>query len=651
MNRRIICLLKGLLGALLSAQVVIAQETPVTGITPAVTTRTGVATLGSEGFKPTSAHPAGFLGDFSGVYAGATPTTLSWDYRTGKGIAWSVDMPNYGQGSPLVIQGKVFLLVDPDLVLCCDALTGKELWRRRLSPLVAGSVPAGKVQALEQEYRSLKAMVGEARRAVLEFNYLQYQVESATIVKTAPKAGASLYKANWETVIPGHRHYPYDLSHLTAEETRTMIERFKSLPDAEVEKMRQRRDALKELILTKGWHGGHDYDGISSPFSITIGNGKGTQEQKAAKDDFTRRLEALAQYGFANEVWIGWLGLGFSTPAGDGTWLYVSFGTGVVASLSPTDGAVRWSVLMPRGGRMVSDRDCASPVVTEDRVYVMHAGDGTGGKGNSTAICMRALDKATGQMLWEQKLPDGGPGSSHLLSYFIRHRTKDLDLFVTNIGPILRAGDGAVVADTGVKSGIPLPTVFDTDAVLVGDRGGDNNPWCLERAMRFLPAADGKVEIKNLWSFLPNKEIPLDKRLTGGCLKVLWHNNQLIANSGKRCDPATGLVVDKVDVVRGGAEGPNPIIAGNYLVTSIADGSSAVTDLATGKIVGTGLVGSPYLRDFMLARLDLDKVGKMLDDGFVCLQYQRLFTATPSAWGGRLYLRTQHTLYCIGGEN
>ena len=219
-----------------------------------------------------------------------------------------------------------------------------------------------------------------------------------------------------------------------------------------------------------------------------------------------------------------------------------------------------------------------------------------------------------------------------------------LDLLITNIGPILRASDGAVVANHGIGSGIPLPTVFADDAVLVGDRGGDNNPFCMERAMRLVPAADGKVEIKDLWSFMPNKEIPLAKRLGGGCLKVLWHNNQLITAHGQRCDPATGLVIDRVPANPGNS---NTIIAGNLLI-STNNGTTMLTDLATGKAVGKGLVGSPWLRDFLLARLDLEKLGVLLDDGYVALRYDLLMMATPAAWGEHLYLRTQHTLYCVG---
>jgi len=68
----------------------------------------------------------GWRGDGSGRFAAADlPTT--WDEETN--VLWSAKVGE-SHSSPIVSNGRVFVTVEPNELVCLDAATGKELWRR-----------------------------------------------------------------------------------------------------------------------------------------------------------------------------------------------------------------------------------------------------------------------------------------------------------------------------------------------------------------------------------------------------------------------------------------------------------------------------------------------------------------------------------------
>jgi outer membrane protein assembly factor BamB len=82
---------------------------------------------------------AGPDGDF--IVSGKPPATFS--VSRGENVRWRANLPNTGQGTPVVSGGRVFVtshgVIEKDtktgatiLGLCFDAKTGKELWRRTI---------------------------------------------------------------------------------------------------------------------------------------------------------------------------------------------------------------------------------------------------------------------------------------------------------------------------------------------------------------------------------------------------------------------------------------------------------------------------------------------------------------------------------------
>lgn len=92
---------------------------------------------GHPDFVPTPERPVGWRGNGSGRFVGATPVT-TWDLKSpstgsgqaGSNVIWKTRMPFYSASGPIVVGDKVFTTAEPDLLICVDAGTGKELWRR-----------------------------------------------------------------------------------------------------------------------------------------------------------------------------------------------------------------------------------------------------------------------------------------------------------------------------------------------------------------------------------------------------------------------------------------------------------------------------------------------------------------------------------------
>lgn len=79
-----------------------------------------------------------FRGPDTGV-SKATGLPLSWDGKTGKGVAWKLELPGKGVSSPVVVGNRLYLtaavgyLEKRLVVLAVDPGSGKQLWKRQLA--------------------------------------------------------------------------------------------------------------------------------------------------------------------------------------------------------------------------------------------------------------------------------------------------------------------------------------------------------------------------------------------------------------------------------------------------------------------------------------------------------------------------------------
>ena len=92
-------------------------------------------------------HWPRFRGADGGGVSMLTNAPVTWDPKTGAGIAWKVPVPASGFGSPIVWGDQVFLSggdAKKREVFCLDGKTGQTLWRQPVA-----SVPDGAAQAAE----------------------------------------------------------------------------------------------------------------------------------------------------------------------------------------------------------------------------------------------------------------------------------------------------------------------------------------------------------------------------------------------------------------------------------------------------------------------------------------------------------------------
>lgn len=76
--------------------------------------------------QPAAGGTTGWRGDGSGCYPSAEPPAR-WSAK--ENVVWKTEVGR-GQSSPVVAGGRVFLTVEPDVLVCLDAATGKRLWRK-----------------------------------------------------------------------------------------------------------------------------------------------------------------------------------------------------------------------------------------------------------------------------------------------------------------------------------------------------------------------------------------------------------------------------------------------------------------------------------------------------------------------------------------
>jgi len=109
---------------------------------------------GAADFVPTPQSPANFRGDPRGGYPGATiPTSFSAQ----KNLRWKAE-PGRGCGAVVVVGDRLYVQAAPNALVCLDAATGSELWRRThhaegLDPSSLEAVFDGQMDRLGEYHR------------------------------------------------------------------------------------------------------------------------------------------------------------------------------------------------------------------------------------------------------------------------------------------------------------------------------------------------------------------------------------------------------------------------------------------------------------------------------------------------------------------
>ncbi len=86
-----------------------------------------LAVLWFAALAPQTRTPQGFRGNGSGCFSEATPPR---EWSAAKNVVWTTKIGPNKYSSPVVVDGRVFLVAEPADLFCVDAADGRILWQR-----------------------------------------------------------------------------------------------------------------------------------------------------------------------------------------------------------------------------------------------------------------------------------------------------------------------------------------------------------------------------------------------------------------------------------------------------------------------------------------------------------------------------------------
>jgi outer membrane protein assembly factor BamB len=558
------------------------------------------------------AEPVFWNRDGTGDFAAAQPP-VAFDGLAGKGVRWKTKLPNWSNSSPIVVEtgkgARVILLAEPwdgysPWLLCLDAASGEELWRRELDPTpllpkeqqAEARALAGKVwDALRLRRRltaELQAVYAKDRAG---FSGDKVPPEAEAIVAQAKAAGF-----NYCGIGQSAGGYPNHLS-------------IQSTP---IQKELQKLTGFG--LMPSEWEYQGTWDGVAYPTPVSDG----------------QRIWTVTMHNLYS----------CHDLAGNVLW-QVRFPPANEKDLSPeqkqaltgADGKLRWPGGWPGQGGFST-----SPLLVDGKLV------------SCAGMMVRCLDAATGKVLWAQPLRGvigqalGVPGiatvggEKYVVSVDNERRT-------TTTVPVYRLRDGALAAElpgvTCSKAGVSGP-VIDGDLIV-------NQPGHEEGALTAyrLQVKGAGLEVVEAWK-LP-KSTKREEAIS--LFRPAWRAGRLY-NGGAVLDLRAGKWVSaQRGVVNPGYYGQGGILVGPVVLswdfyggTRSSDKTTppdqarfAWTSIETGKLVGQGTLpinpADGHTLEFKRAQACRDS-------------WRWLGAATPFAHKDRLYIRAYDFLWCIGDK-
>jgi hypothetical protein len=448
-----------------------AAETPATNPGPP---------YGHADFVPTPERPVYFRQTL-GYYPGAqpplefwdgTPTqvevevkgrkTKIWDFADtkSKNIQWKARVPGWALSHPIVVGKRVFAVGHPDFVACWDLETGKQLWQRRIMPLMLEGLAFDKIPA--------RPALSEDQAAKVQ-KVIDLAQALWTVTAGGPGVGASAQPENMYGRDRMYQPSPLEKRKDFAAKIVAMAKRCR--PDVV---------AFGDAALVSAL----DKDIASLEGFATLAD-EAALNAYAAKERFgaTSYWKAVSKtlnmpFGLA---WYGEVGYADSTLASDGQRIYGVLDQGQVFCLD-LDGKLLWGFRdqVMRDNRGTFHR---SPVLCQGLLLV------SGYNKSDGPNTMRAFDAKTGKLVWESPFP-GTNYTVPRVAYLARPTGAVVPVLVgngqepkqtTNGCPILRIADGVKVGELpplNVGRGLLLGVV--DDAVMFTADGGDNGAYRLQ---------------------------------------------------------------------------------------------------------------------------------------------------------------------------
>lgn len=561
----------------------------------------------------------GFRYDNTGVFPADAQPPTDFDGPSGKNLLWKAPLPNFGNASPLVVQGpdgiaRVFTLCDhgwplgegdTPVLVCHNADDGKLLWKKAIDPL----------DAMPKE-------------------------------KAAPLRTAR--NAYWR-----HQHEAARLFYRWREEAKTDEEKA-----ALVTQMRQHAPDLSN----------------NKPVEKAI-SGKVRQGMlhwtAALNHPDCEPLRKSGLIGTSNWNWTG-MGQAMCTPVSDGQAIYVITGLKTVTKLD-LNGKVLWH-LYQEDATHTKFYECW----LANGLHILHVPDG--GRQRRLLVfeiyeTLWAYDCDTVAQVWKAKTIGGMPASAHVCGTPQLLRLNDGAgkqelLVVTRSGHVIRARDGQTLAENLFNVDYAGCLSDGRDRVWIKQVGGDGGNFtamsgstydkkCMA-GLRFR-LQDGKLAHERIfydeqkinkgiadWLGFAREKVIISKNLdvvdaaTGATVAAGPRGYQ--AYNGSILAGGHFYGVDKTSTVEGapkGAKVGDPGVDARMICSVAKDGSPI-------NLVGTRTIeiiaADPKDPAERAQRIALCG-GRVLPGEWY--NWHAAYVA-PFAWKQRLYVRSFNYLYCFG---
>jgi hypothetical protein len=440
---------------------------------------------GAADVQPTPENPVYFrwtLGHFPGAqppleFWEGTPAlvdgevkgkkTKIWDFADtkSKNIQWKARVPGWGLSHPIVVGKRVFAVGHPDFVTCWALETGKQLWRRRIMPLMLEGLAFEKIPA--------RPPLPEDQAAKVQ-KLIDLAQALWTVTAAGPGVGASAQPENMFGRDRMYQQVSVEQRKAFAAKICAMAKRHR--PDVVAHGDAALVSALdKDIEVLQGFATVADEEAINAYAKKT----------RFGITSYWKAVSGAFQIPFG-AAWYGEVGYADSTLASDGQCIYGVFNQGQVYCLD-LDGKLLW------GFRDQVDRDNRgtfhqSPTLCQGLLLV--PGYSNKSRGFST---MRAFEVKTGKLRWESPFP----GSNYTVPRVVplaRATGEVMPVLVgnaqepkqtTNGCPILRITDGKKVGELppldvgrGLLLGVVQDTIMFTSCHDGG--GGENGAYRLQ---------------------------------------------------------------------------------------------------------------------------------------------------------------------------
>jgi len=372
---------------------------------------------GHPQFYPSAERPLGWLGDGTGSYPGAEPVT-TFDSRKGQdgqNIVWKIPMPSPSFAAPLVVGEKVFVLADPNILLCLDIHSGDILWQDVVHH-ADGIADRGLAERTRRAMEEVEAEALAYGRWRQDLNAVFAKLREHGLKDDKLLHGKLKY-GEGELKEPGHPGFA------------------KAMADADFKRLWQ---SVVERERGKGYEFG--FGGNSR--QIDRDHWKGWRRQMLVEHSL---------YTFSQ--WYGWLTATYCTPVTDGESVYVTF-TQHQTACYDLDGNRRWLTWNPPEWKKynpdprlaMGTRFTKAPVLFRDKLLVR----------NDSVIT--AFDKASGRIAWSHPLrtrkgryfpPRPEPEATQLgtISIPVEGTDHTLDIVADPSGKLYRLEDGKPLAE------------------------------------------------------------------------------------------------------------------------------------------------------------------------------------------------------------